>query len=59
MLSVSQNSSCQWRAIIKFDLGPAKMLGPILRRSLMDIRSDIAELHSRSSRTNCEFICRF
>lgn len=38
---------------------PVKALGPILRRSMIDIRSDIAELHSRSSRTNCKFICRF
>ncbi|KAI6197504.1 hypothetical protein M3Y94_01231900 [Aphelenchoides besseyi] len=31
---------------------PMQKLGPILRRSMIDIRMDIAELHSRSSRTN-------
>ncbi|KAI1727804.1 rab-GTPase-TBC domain-containing protein [Ditylenchus destructor] len=31
---------------------PTKPLGPILTRSMIDIRMDIAEIHSRSSRAN-------
>lgn len=32
---------------------PTKPLGPILTRSMLDIRSDIAEVYSRCSRANC------
>uniref|UniRef100_A0AC34FFH6 Rab-GAP TBC domain-containing protein n=1 Tax=Panagrolaimus sp. ES5 TaxID=591445 RepID=A0AC34FFH6_9BILA len=32
---------------------PVKPLGPILTRSMVDIRMDIAELHSKGSRANC------
>ena len=35
---------------------PTKPLGPILTRSMLDIRSDIAEVYSRCSRANCEFL---
>uniref|UniRef100_A0A915P2X6 Rab-GAP TBC domain-containing protein n=1 Tax=Meloidogyne floridensis TaxID=298350 RepID=A0A915P2X6_9BILA len=35
---------------------PTKQLGPILTRSMLDIRSDIAEVYSRCSRANCEFL---
>uniref|UniRef100_A0A914Y372 Uncharacterized protein n=1 Tax=Panagrolaimus superbus TaxID=310955 RepID=A0A914Y372_9BILA len=31
---------------------PVKPLGPILSRSMVDIRMDIAELHSKGSRAN-------
>lgn len=34
---------------------PTQPLGQILKRSMVDIRMDIAELHSRSSRANCKF----
>lgn len=34
---------------------PVQELGPSLRRSMKDIRMDIEELYSRSSRTNCKF----
>jgi hypothetical protein len=34
---------------------PNKPFGPILTRSLMDLQSEVAEIHSRCSRTNCEF----
>ena len=33
---------------------PKKPLGPILARSMVDIRMDIAEVHSRGSRANCK-----
>jgi hypothetical protein len=33
---------------------PVQELGPSLRRSMKDIRMDIEELYSRSSRTNCK-----
>lgn len=33
---------------------PTKPLGPILTRSMVDIRMDIAEVHSRGSRANCK-----
>lgn len=33
---------------------PTKPYGPILSRSLIDIRMDIAEIHSRTSRANCK-----
>lgn len=33
---------------------PIKPLGPILTRSMVDIRMDIAEIQSRCSRANCK-----
>ncbi|CAD5211056.1 unnamed protein product [Bursaphelenchus okinawaensis] len=36
----------------KEDDFPNQPLGPVLKRSLVDIRMDIAEIHSRSSRAN-------
>jgi len=33
---------------------PTKPLGPVLTRSMIDIRMDIAEIHSRCSRANCK-----
>jgi len=35
---------------------PTKALGPILTRSMLDIRMDIAEIQSRASRANCEIV---
>ncbi|VDN39277.1 unnamed protein product [Gongylonema pulchrum] len=33
---------------------PTKPFGPVLSRSMIDIRLDIAEIQSRCSRANCE-----
>lgn len=36
---------------------PTKPLGPVLTRSMIDIRLDIAEIQSRHSRANCKWLC--
>lgn len=35
---------------------PTKPFCPILTRSMIDLNSEVAELHSRCSRANCKYI---